>query len=89
MKQKIKKKVFVFQITGFELGVANSGNIQQDICHRQAMCQQIHLRFHLTLGETFCKSTCLKIMKKHDKCAVREILQVFGTHSHVDVKSVF
>ena len=38
-------------------------------------CQQIHLRFHLTLGETFSKSTYLRMMNKLDKCAVRVISQ--------------
>ena len=92
MEQKIEKKLFDFQIIAFELGVANSRNIQQDTGHRQAMCQQIHLRFHLTLRETFSKSTSHRMMKKHDNCAVTDILQVFGTlgtPSHVDGQSVF
>ena len=38
MQQKIQKKFFVFQIIAFELGVANSNNLEQDICHRQWMC---------------------------------------------------
>ena len=38
MEQKIQKKVFVFQIIAFELGKENSRNIQQDTCHRLAMC---------------------------------------------------
>ena len=38
MEQKIGKKFFVFQIIAFELGVANSRNIEQDTCHRQPMC---------------------------------------------------
>ena len=53
------------------------------------MCQQIHLRFHLTLGETFSKSTSLRMMKKDDKSALMEISQVFGTFSHVECQSVF
>ena len=47
------------------------------------------LRFHVTLGETFFKSTSLRMMKKHDKSALMEILQVFGPLSHVDCQSVF
>ena len=52
MEQKIQKFFFVFQINAFELGVANSGNLEQDTCHRQSLCKQTPLRFHLTLGET-------------------------------------
>ena len=62
-KKKIKKKVFAFQIIAFGQGVSNSRNIQQDTWQRQAMCQQIHLRFYLTLKETFSKPTSLKMMK--------------------------
>ena len=38
MEQKGEKKFFVFQIIAFELGVANSLNLQQDTYHRQSMC---------------------------------------------------
>ena len=38
MEQKISKKFFVFQIIPFELGVANSRNIEPETCHRQTMC---------------------------------------------------
>ena len=88
-QQKIKKMFFIFQIITFELGVANSNNLEQDICHPQSICLQIPLRFHLTLGETFSKSTSLRMMKRHDKSALTEILEVFGTLSHVDCQSVF
>ena len=83
-----RKKIFPFQIFAFELGVANSCNVQQDTCHWQAMCQQIHLRFHLTLGGTFSLSTSLRVIHKHDKCAARELSQVFETLSHVDGQNV-
>ena len=56
MEQKIEKNIFVFQIIAFELGVANSHNLEQDTCRRQSMCSETPLRFHLTLGETFSKS---------------------------------
>ena len=88
MEQKLEKKFFVFQIIAFELGVANSRNLEQDICHRQSMCERTGLRFHITLGETFSKSTSLRMMKKHDKSTVTEISQVFGTISHFDCESV-
>ena len=53
------------------------------------MCQQTHVKFNLTLGETFSKSTSLRMMNKHDKWAVMEILEVFRTLSHVDGQSLF
>ena len=53
MEQEIQKNFSVFYIIAFESGVTNSHNLEQDACHRQSMCQQMPLRFHLTLGETF------------------------------------
>ena len=53
------------------------------------MCKQTPLRFQLTLGETFSKSTYMRMMRKHDKSAGMEISQVFGMVSHVDCQSVF
>ena len=38
MEQKIQKMFFVSQIIAFELGVANSLNLEQDTCHRHSMC---------------------------------------------------
>ena len=38
MEQKIEEKFSVFQIIGFELGVANSANYQEEICPRQSIC---------------------------------------------------
>ena len=49
MEQKIEQMFFVFQIITFELPVAISSNLEQDICHWQSMCEQLDLRFHLTL----------------------------------------
>ena len=89
MEQKIQKKLFVFQILAFELGIANSRNIEQDICYHQSLCSQTPLRFHLTLGETFSKSTFPKMMTIHNKGALMEILQVFVTLSHVHSLRVF
>ena len=89
MEQKIEEKFFVFQIIAFEFGVASSCYIEQETCHRQPMCQQIPLRFHLTLAEIFSKSRFPKMMKKNHKSALIEILQVFETLSHVDCQSVF
>ena len=37
IEEKIEKKVFVFQRLAFELGVANSRNIQQDTSDRESM----------------------------------------------------
>ena len=89
MEQKIEKNIFVFQIIAFELGVANSHNLEQDTCRRQSMCSETPLRFHLTLGETYSKSTPLRMIKEHDKSTLLEILQVVGTLSHVDWQSLF
>ena len=38
MGQKIQKNFFVFDIFAFELGVANSNNLEQDTWHRQSIC---------------------------------------------------
>ena len=38
MEQKIQEKFFVFQIIAFELGVADSLNLEYDTCHRESMC---------------------------------------------------
>ena len=38
MEQKIQKKLFVLQIIAFELGVANSRNIEQDTSHQEPIC---------------------------------------------------
>ena len=89
LEQKIHKKVFLFQVLAFELGVANSPNIQQDTCHQQTMCQQTHQGFRLRLGETFSKSTSLRKLKIDEKCALMRISQVFGTISHVHCESFF
>ena len=87
--KKLKIKFFVFRKIASHFGVANSQNPEQDICHRQSIRKQKPPRFDLTLGETFSKSITLRMMKKHDKTALREISQVFGTLSHVDCQSVF
>ena len=79
MEQKIEKNIFFFKIIAFELGVTNSCNIHQAISPWLSICKQTPLTFHLTLGETFSKSTSLKMMKKHDSSALIGISQVFGT----------
>ena len=89
MEEKIAKKFFVFQIIAFELGVASSGNVQHNTCHGQVMCQQTHQRFHLTLGETFSKSTSLRLLKEAEKSALMEVSQVSGTLSRIKCQSVF
>ena len=38
MEEKIEKMFSIFQIITFELGVANSRNIEQDTCHRHSVC---------------------------------------------------
>ena len=63
MEHKIQKMFFVFQIIAFELGVANSRNLERAIC-------QTPVRFYLSLRYTFSKSTSLGMTKKHDKSAL-------------------
>ena len=89
MEQKIEKNIFVFQIIAFELGVANSHNLEQDTCRRQSMCSETSLRFHLTLGETYSKSTSLRMIKEHDKSTLLEISKAGGMLSHVYCQSLF
>ena len=89
MKQKLEKKVFVFHIIAFELGVANCQNFEQDTCRRKSMSSQTPLKFQLTLVETFSKSTSLIMMKTDDKSVILEISQPFGMVSNVDYQRVF
>ena len=89
MEKKIEKKFWVFQIITFELAITNYGYAEQDTCNRRSICQQTPLRFHLTLGATFPKSTSLRMREKLDKTALMKISEVFGTFSHVDCQSVF
>ena len=66
MEQKIDKMFFIFQIVAFELRVVNFHNLEQNTCHQQSMCEHLPLIFHLKLGETFSKSTSMRMMEKHD-----------------------
>ena len=38
MEQKNQKMIFIFHIISFELEVASSHNLKQDICQQQSMC---------------------------------------------------
>ena len=38
MEQKVEKKLLVFLIIAFELGVTNSHNLERDTWHRLSMC---------------------------------------------------
>ena len=38
MEQRIENKFIVFHTIAFELGVANSHNLEQDTCHQGSMC---------------------------------------------------
>ena len=83
------RKSFGLEIIAFEFGVGNFHNLEQDTRIRKSVCKQIPLRFHLTLGETFSKSTSLKMIRKLHKSSVLEISQAVGTLSHVDCQSHF
>ena len=89
MQQKIERKFFVLQIIPFHFGVANSHNLEKDTCNQKSMFKQTPLRFHLTLGETYSKSTSLRMIKEHDESTLMEISQAVGTISHVHCQSVF
>ena len=76
--KEIRKFFFFFQITEFQFGVANSQNIEQETCHRISMSSKTLLRFHLTLGATFSKSTSLTMMKIMKKALSRRFRKYFG-----------
>ena len=63
MEQKNQNKFLVLKITAFEWRAANSHNPKQDACHWESMCYETSLRFNISLGEIFCKSGSLRVMK--------------------------
>ena len=79
MEQKNEKKLLVLKIIAFESGKANSHNPEQDICHWMSMCYKTHLRFNISLRETFSKSGSPRLMKKYDESALMPVLQEFGS----------
>ena len=83
------EKFLVLKIISFESGTRNSHNPEQDISHWQSMCSETPLRFNISLREIFLKSRSPRVMKKYDESALMEILQEFGTLSHVDCQRVF
>ena len=89
MEQKNEKKLLVLKIIAFESGKANSHNPEQDICHWQSMCYETHLRFNISLRETFSKSGSPRVMKKYDEIFLMQFLQEFGTLYHFDCQKVF
>ena len=89
MEQEIEKNLLVFQIIPFQLGIANSHILEQDLCQRQSMRSETSLRFYLTLWESFPKSISMRMMKKHDQNPLMEILQVLGMLSNVGCQRVF
>ena len=78
MEQKNEKKLLVLKIIAFESGKANSHNPEQDICHWMSMCYKTHLRFNISLKETFSKSGYPRLMKKYDEIALMPVLKEFG-----------
>ena len=89
MEQEIQKNPLVFQIIPFQLGIANSHILEQDLCQRQSMRSETSLGFYLTLWESFPKSISMRMMKKHDQNPLMEILQVLGMLSNVECQRVF
>ena len=79
MEQKNEKKLLVLKIIAFESGKRNSHNPEQDICHWMSMCYKTHLRFNISLRETFSKSASPRLMKKYDESALMPVLKEFGS----------
>ena len=77
MEQKNEKKLLVLKIIAFESAKANSHNPEQDICHWQSMCYETHLRFNISLRDTFSKSKSPRVIKKYDENALIPIWQEF------------
>ena len=89
MKQKNRQKLLVLNIIPFELETTNSHTPEQDNCHWQSMCYETHLRFNISLRETFSKSGSPRVMKKYDEFFLMQFLQEFGTLYHFDCQKVF
>ena len=66
-------------IIAFGSTTTNSLNLEKAICHWQSMCNQISLRFNISLSENIFKSGSLRVMRKYDESALMQIVQVFGT----------
>ena len=88
MKQKIQKNHFAFQIIAlnWEFEIPTMLN---RIFSIGTQCVTNSPKISPNTRGDISGSTFLIMMKKHDKSAVMEILQLFGTLSHVDCESVF
>ena len=75
----MEKNTLAFNIISFESGTANSASSEHDTCHHQSICWQTPVRFQISIREIFSKSFPLRVVKKYDKSAAMQILQVFGT----------
>ena len=91
MEQKVEKYLMVFSIFAFELGLPISHNLERDTCGYMSTVNV------LTNTPKISPNTRRDILQINfpendeinDKSAFMEILQVFGTLSHVDCSSVF
>ena len=72
------KKLFFRYITTFELVVEKIDYYEENAFHRQSMCQETVLRFHISITETFSNSISPRLMKNMIKSAVLQIQAVFG-----------
>ena len=79
MQKKNKKKSFVSEVIPLASVPVNLPYYEENTCHRQSLCSETILRFHISLRETFSKSFLLIMMKKFEKGAVMQISQLFGT----------
>ena len=89
MDWKNQKEFFVLKILGIESGTTSSLNLEKDTCHWQSMCYETFVRFNISRREIFFKSGSIIVMEKYDESALMNILQEFGTLSHVDCQRVF
>ena len=89
MEPKIDKTFFVFQITGFELGVANSQNLEQDTKHSDVNVLKNTPKISPnTRGEIF-QINFPENDEKHQKNTLMGISQICRTLSHVHCQTVF
>ena len=87
IRQEIETNFLVFLIIAFEFGVANSHNLEDDTCQPQPICEQTPLRPYLNPGETFSKSTSLRMMKNMIKALSWRFCKYLGRFHMLTVKA--
>ena len=79
MKKKIQTKSFFSEIMAFEIVSENSEYWCRSTGHRQLMCWQTDLRFHIRLKVTFGNTIYLEFTRKEGNSGAGLISAVFGT----------